>query len=81
MRWLRKVRARGGDNDRGPAIDDAPACEHVALVAKWARAEDIGNDSLASGYTCEGCGAEFTPAEAQRLRATEAERVHHRIAE
>lgn len=81
MDWLRKLRNRGGDNVREPAATEVPACEHVALVAKWERAEDIGKDSLASGYRCEGCGAEFTPAEAQRLRETEAARVKQRIAE
>ena len=55
-------------------------CEHVTLIPKWDRAEDMGRDDRASMFRCESCGQEFTPAEATRLRATEAARVQRRIA-
>ncbi len=80
MRWLRKLRDRGGHEASGSAVaEDVPVCEHVALVPRWGSAEDIGKDDRATGYTCEACRAEFTPAEVQSLRATEAARLKQRI--
>lgn len=80
MKWLNKLLDRGGDKAPEAAVaEDVPVCEHVALVARWESAEDIGKDERASGYKCEACGAEFTPTEAQRLRATEAARIKQRI--
>jgi len=38
----------------------------------------MGNEDKASEWVCEVCGAVFTPADAQALRATEAERVKSR---
>jgi hypothetical protein len=83
MRWLRKLRGEdSGDEGAQPvAIEDAPACEHIVLVPRWERAEDMGKDDLASGFKCEGCGAELTPAEAASLRATEAARIKQLIAD
>ncbi len=48
---------------------------HVALVPRWDRAEDMGHEDLATAFRCQGCSTDFTPAEAGRLRASEAERL------
>lgn len=82
MRWLRKLRGGDGGEASGSAVaKDVPVCEHIALVPRWGSTEDIGKDDRATGYTCEACRAEFTAAEAQSLRATEAARVKQRIAD
>ena len=53
---------------------ETPSCPHVALTARWESTQDMGDESKASGFTCS-CGETFTPEEAARLRADEAERV------
>jgi hypothetical protein len=58
---------------------ESPVCEHVTLVPKWDRADKIGRTDEASSFRCEACGAEFTPSDAVRLRATEAARIQQRI--
>lgn len=40
-------------------------CPHLALVPRWANAEDMGKKALVSGYFCTGCSQTFSAAEAQ----------------
>ena len=75
MKWLRKHH-RG----RPERVDEAPQCEHVTLIPRWERAEEIGQADKVATYRCEACGTEFTFEEAARLRETEAARVRRRIA-
>ena len=57
------------------AAAPAPECPHVALVAGWDSADDIGDPGKVSRYTCEACKATFSGEEGARLQAQEAERV------
>jgi hypothetical protein len=67
--------------DERPATDEEEiACPHVTLIARWENAEDMGHEDRVSAFRCEACGQEFTPAEATRLRETEAERLRRRLA-
>lgn len=50
-------------------------CLHVALTARWDNLDDMGRDELATAYVCQSCSEVFTPVEAARLRATEADRI------
>jgi hypothetical protein len=78
MSWLKKLFGSG----KTEAIEDVPPaalCAHVVLVARWDNPNDMGDDDKANAFRCEGCGAQFTPAEARRLRDDEAARVAERV--
>jgi hypothetical protein len=55
--------------------EDAPPCPHVSLLPRWESVADMGDDSKASGFDCQSCGAHFTPQEGHALRQSEGERV------
>lgn len=55
-------------------------CLHVSLMPYWDEPGDMGDESKASRFECASCGSTFTPAEAEHLRATEAQRVRHQEA-
>jgi hypothetical protein len=57
------------------AVAEPPACLHTALLPRWESVEDMGKDDRATGYHCDACGRDFTPAEADQLRASEGERL------
>ena len=40
------------------------ACVHEALIVRWERDEDMGNEELVAGYACTECGKSFTLEEA-----------------
>jgi hypothetical protein len=56
-------------------VEEAPPCSHATLTARWDNIEDMGHEERASSYRCETCGAEFSPAEAQKLQHDAAERL------
>jgi hypothetical protein len=62
------------DKDYIPPQPDA-VCPHTDLIAHWDNAADMGHEDKISGYRCESCHKIFSAAEAQALRADEAERV------
>jgi hypothetical protein len=75
MKWLKRTK------DDGPTLEDAgQLCEHVTLIPSWDSAADIGSADKVSRYRCEGCGAQFTLDEAERLRETESARLRRRLA-
>lgn len=77
MSWLKKLR---GDRDEGSTESvPPPACPHYVLVPRWESVADMGKEDLASGFRCDACRREFSPEEAQVLRATEAERVRNLV--
>ena len=71
MKWFR----RGRDKDAPPATENAPGCQHVVLLPHWDLPENMGQEKLANSFSCQVCGARFSPDEAQHLRETEAERL------
>ena len=79
MGFLDRLLKRGGASEAGGLHADVPVerdeCPHTNLVPKWDEAGDIGHEDRASRFDCGTCGATFTPAEAQELRETEAERI------
>jgi hypothetical protein len=50
-------------------------CPHIDLGPHWENAADIGKMDKVAGYQCGGCLRIFSPAEAEDLRAHEAERL------
>jgi hypothetical protein len=73
----------GKKQEEKPAADagaEAIECEHITLIPSWDSAEDMGQLDRASQFRCEACGDTFAPAEAERLRATESERLHRKLA-
>ena len=57
-----------------------PTCPHTTLTPRWESVADMGKEDKATAYTCQGCNQQFTPAEGQRLRQTEADRVQRELA-
>ncbi len=74
MSWMDRLR-RGRVETPAPNGSDTPPCPHVTLVPRWDSAPDMGSEEKASAWVCDVCGATFTPAEVQGLRASEGERV------
>lgn len=58
-----------------PATTEAPECLHTILLPRWESVEDMGQDDKATGFHCDTCGQEFTPAEAAALRASAGDRL------
>ena len=50
-------------------------CPHTTLTPSWDSVADMGNEEKVTSYTCQGCGQQFTRAEGQALRRSEAERL------
>ena len=46
---------------------DEVACPHTTLTARWDSVDDIGKHDRATGFHCEGCGADFSGDEGRRL--------------
>jgi hypothetical protein len=74
MKWLHKRRQQPEEVDVAPA-----PCEHVTLVPRWDRADDMGRADRVASYRCEACGEEFTRAEGESLRETEAARLRRMV--
>ncbi len=62
------------------ATAKVPTCPHTTLTPRWESVADMGKEDKATAYTCQGCNQQFTPAEGQRLRQTEADRVQRELA-
>ena len=75
MKWLHRQR----ESQPTDAPADEAVCGHLVLIPMWDTAEDVGHEADVSRYRCESCGALFSPQEATRLRATEADRVKDRV--
>lgn len=69
--WLRR---HGAESERTHRTE-VPTCLHAALVPRWESVADMGHEERATSFRCDACGSTFTPAEAQALRRTEAERI------
>jgi hypothetical protein len=54
-------------------------CLHTTLTPSWDSVADMGRDEKATGYTCQGCGQRFSPAEGRALRRSEADRVQSEL--
>ena len=76
MKWLHRDRGQQESPIESPR---ALLCEHIVLVPRWDRADDVGREERASGYRCETCGANLARDAALHLRATEAARVLRRV--
>ncbi len=42
-------------------------CEHMHLAPRWENAADMGKRDRVTSYVCDGCGQNFTPAEADAI--------------
>ena len=54
-----------------PALD----CPHTVLLPRWDRAQDMGNDALATSFVCEACHRPFSAEEGRALQATASARL------
>lgn len=43
-------------------------CSHATLTPRWSAPEEMGQEDRVTSYHCERCGAQVTPAEANRRR-------------
>ena len=64
-----------------PTTWERPTCLHIALTARWDAVEDMGHEDKATSYVCEACSTQFTPAEANEVRSTQAEQLRRDLAE
>lgn len=75
MRLLDRIRALrhpGESSDSGQATRE---CIHGTLIAHWAEASDMGDESKATEFVCNSCHATFTPEEAGWVRKRAVERL------
>jgi hypothetical protein len=79
MNFLKRLRRDRTEQAASPSEPSDHECPHYVLVPRWDDMADMGNESRASGFRCDACGQEFTPGEAQALRATEAERLRQLV--
>jgi hypothetical protein len=71
MKWFK----RSHKEDVSAVLEVPRTCPHVVLLPHWERPENMGQEALADDFSCQACAARFSQAEAQHLRATEAERL------
>ena len=74
MGFFNKLFGRG-DTATLQRQPDTATCVHTSLTARWDSVADMGKEAKATGYRCQGCGQDFTPAEGRALRRSEADRV------
>lgn len=72
MGLLDRFRGRG-DSGKSGAAKAGHECVHGVLVAHWADAADMGDESKATEFICQSCDTHFPPDQAGwiRKRATE----------
>lgn len=73
---------RRSDTESAVSVEAERAveCPHSTLGARWDSPTDMGDEDKATSYSCEACGEQFAPEEAQRLRAAEAARLKDMLA-
>lgn len=74
MGLLSRFLRRSG-TESAVSVERPIECPHMALGPRWDSPTDMGDEDKATSYSCEACGEQFTPEEAQRLRAAEAARL------
>lgn len=81
MSWLDRLvhprQSRSGKRDVMLAPAQPRSCPHVTLFPRWDSVADVGHEARATSYHCDGCGSDFSPADAAQLRSTEAERIRY----
>ncbi|HLG10631.1 MAG TPA: hypothetical protein VI876_02630 [Dehalococcoidia bacterium] len=75
MGLLGKIFGGGGKKTVVVAEVTSLECPHAVLVPRWENVQDMGIEAKATRWMCEACKTIFNPDEANRLRATLAERV------
>jgi transposase-like protein len=75
MRFLGRLLGLKEERPVGGTKVSELECPHSALVPRWDRPDDMGKPKMVSSYLCEGCKANFSREEGDRLKAGEAERV------
>jgi hypothetical protein len=50
-------------------VDLPPECGHWELAPRWDNCDDIGKKEKITFYTCSSCKENFSPPEADRLKA------------
>jgi len=74
MGLLSKMFGRGDTATVEPELEHTN-CPHTTLTPSWDSVADMGNEDKVTSYTCQGCAQEFSRAEGQELRRSEAERL------
>lgn len=66
----RRLRESEAERLRQSAVE---TCPHKELAPRWNDSANDGDEAQASSFVCTVCSKEFSPAEAQTIRATAAE--------
>ena len=70
----------GKKESRATTVEQAErVCPHIALVPRWDKIDDMGQEQKATRFTCESCKQEFTPEEALGLRTALAARLNREL--
>lgn len=69
MGLLDRLLSRKANEKSEQAEVATPSCLHPTLGPRWDAAADLGDESKATSYRCQGCGETFTREEAEQIRA------------
>lgn len=75
MRVLDRIRSLTRRDQPADEAQTTRECIHGTLVARWADAQDMGNEDKATEYICNACSTHFTPEEAGWVRKRAVERL------
>jgi len=79
MGFFNKLFGKGESATMERQPEMTTTCLHTSLTGRWDSVEDMGNESKVTGWSCQSCGQNFTPAEGRALRRSEADRVKHEL--
>ena len=75
MGLLDRFRGRGNSSKADGDAEKDHECLHGVLVAHWAEAADMGDESKATEFVCQSCAEHFTPDKAEWVRKRAIERL------
>jgi hypothetical protein len=75
MGFLNKLFGKGESATMESPPEVTTTCLHTSLTGRWDSVEDMGHEDKVTGWSCQSCGQNFTPAEGRALRRSEADRV------
>ena len=75
MGILDRIRSLGRSRPPEPTQEAEHECLHGVLIARWADAADMGDESKATEFTCQSCDEHFTPDEAAEVRQRALDRL------
>ena len=79
MGFFNKLFGKGESETTPSQPEVKTTCLHTSLTGRWDSVGDMGNENKVTGWSCQSCGQDFSPAEGRALRRSEADRVKHEL--